>query len=148
MELLLSPLCCIFVIICWMIVGMSAFFDSKQKCTRAFWVRTGVERDRFVCLCSFLVRINIMNFAALFKCVSLRVCIPIRFCSHGTATVCPIFWSMAFNLMRAACHIERLSGWFVTRAYGDGVGVMKWVWMWFAAGGPSPSHHTAASLLW
>lgn len=38
--------------------------------------------------------------------------------------------------MLAACHVERLSGWFDRRADGDGVGVMKWVWVGFAAGGP------------
>lgn len=74
-----------------------------------------------------------------------RVCIHMYFSisrsSHARASLCPVFWSEACDVL-AACLVRRLSGWFDWRADGDGVGVMKWVWEGFAAGGPSSSHYT------
>lgn len=136
----LLSVCCIFFYHLWHDFGSSAFFHSQQE-----WMREGFEWGGQVWKGIHLYFLSIfceLTLCTEYCCLSLCVCIHISLGSHGTASICPVFWSEALDVVLAACHVERLSGWFDGRVDGDGVGVMKWVWVGFAAGGPSPSHHT------
>ncbi len=136
----LSPLCLLYLCYhLWRDCGYKCFLSLRTGTDeRGLWVRkTGVERDNFVLGQCFLCELSLC--IGIWVCVFACVCIHMSLCCQSNRMSC--FLNRGFRCdVSSMSHQGALPGWFDRRADGDGV--MKWVWVGFAAGGLSSSHHT------